>query len=48
MMTVLYVAHIGVLMSVIMPQIRISSNRLAGPSLSATLMALSSTTASEV
>lgn len=48
LMTVLYVAHIGVLMSVIVPQIRISSHHLTGPRLSTTLMALRSTTASEV
>ena len=48
MMTVFYVAHICVLMSVIVLQIRISSNHLAGPSLSATITTICPSTASEV
>ena len=47
-MTVFYIAHICVLMSVIVLKLRISSNHLAGPRLSATLRVLCSATASEV
>src|SRR5258708_5959633 len=48
MMTMLYVAHIGVLMSVIVPKFRVSFNHLTGPRLSIALRALCSTTGSEV